>query len=92
MIRGQKEIQKGLLEYIDAENLPKMYGGTCECPGGCDVASPLTLEFVNYVTRLNAGEDVREELEKLKHQHSQEFVDARSSSGADSVNEDARWR
>ena len=27
--------QEGLLEKIDKENLPKFYGGSCECPGGC---------------------------------------------------------
>jgi hypothetical protein len=27
---------KGLLQYIDEENLPKELGGKCSCPGGCD--------------------------------------------------------
>ncbi len=27
-----------LLEMIDAENLPSIYGGTCDCPGGCNTA------------------------------------------------------
>jgi hypothetical protein len=27
--------QKELLSQIPAENLPKMFGGTCDCPGGC---------------------------------------------------------
>jgi hypothetical protein len=27
--------QQGLLEKIDKENLPKFFGGTCECPEGC---------------------------------------------------------
>ena len=27
--------QEGLLEKIDKDNLPKFYGGSCECPGGC---------------------------------------------------------
>jgi len=27
---------KQLLEHVDAENLPKFLGGTCECPGGCE--------------------------------------------------------
>ena len=26
--------QEGLLEKIDPENLPKLFGGKCECPGG----------------------------------------------------------
>lgn len=24
-----------LLAYFKAEDLPRVYGGTCECPGGC---------------------------------------------------------
>ncbi|KAJ3129326.1 cytosolic factor, phosphatidylinositol/phosphatidylcholine transfer protein [Nowakowskiella sp. JEL0407] len=28
--------QKQLLEEIDAESLPEMYGGKCACTGGCD--------------------------------------------------------
>ena len=27
--------QQGLLEKIDKENLPKFFGGACECPEGC---------------------------------------------------------
>jgi len=27
--------QKELLSQVPAENLPKMFGGECECPGGC---------------------------------------------------------
>jgi hypothetical protein len=27
--------QKELLSQVPAENLPKIFGGTCECPGGC---------------------------------------------------------
>ena len=27
--------QKELLAQVPAENLPKMFGGTCECEGGC---------------------------------------------------------
>jgi hypothetical protein len=27
--------QKDLLSQVPAENLPKIFGGTCECPGGC---------------------------------------------------------
>jgi len=29
------DYKEKLLEFIDAENLPVMYGGTCNCPGGC---------------------------------------------------------
>ncbi len=27
-----------MLEYIDAENLPTIYGGKCSCPGGCPLS------------------------------------------------------
>jgi hypothetical protein len=30
--------QKELLAQIPAENLPKQFGGTCECPGGCELS------------------------------------------------------
>ncbi|KAK5172886.1 cytosolic factor, phosphatidylinositol/phosphatidylcholine transfer protein [Saxophila tyrrhenica] len=30
--------QKELLEQVPAENLPKEYGGKCECPGGCQLS------------------------------------------------------
>jgi hypothetical protein len=30
--------QKELLEQVPAENLPKQFGGTCECPGGCQMS------------------------------------------------------
>lgn len=30
--------QKELLEQIPAENLPKQFGGTCECEGGCELS------------------------------------------------------
>ena len=26
-----------MLERIDADKLPKRLGGTCECPGGCEL-------------------------------------------------------
>lgn len=28
--------QSELLKQVPSENLPKQYGGTCECPGGCE--------------------------------------------------------
>lgn len=30
--------EKDLLAQIPAENLPKQYGGTCDCPGGCPLS------------------------------------------------------
>ncbi|KAI1344522.1 CRAL-TRIO domain-containing protein [Xylariaceae sp. FL0016] len=32
------DYKKTLLEQIPAENLPKKYGGKCECPGGCELS------------------------------------------------------
>ena len=29
------DYKNGLLERIDSKNLPKFFGGECECPGGC---------------------------------------------------------
>lgn len=49
--------QKELLKYIPAENLPREYGGTCECPGGC-VNSPMEtqmMEFCRFVNQLRAA-------------------------------------
>lgn len=31
--------QKELLEQVPKENLPKAIGGTCECPGGCQLSN-----------------------------------------------------
>jgi hypothetical protein len=30
--------QKELLAQVPAENLPKQFGGKCECPGGCELS------------------------------------------------------
>lgn len=30
--------KKTLLEHVPAENLPAEFGGTCECPGGCELS------------------------------------------------------
>lgn len=30
--------QKELLQHVPAENLPKAFGGSCECPGGCQLS------------------------------------------------------
>ena len=35
-----KDYTKTLLEYVDAEKLPKFLGGECECEGGCLYAQP----------------------------------------------------
>ncbi|KAK7182762.1 cytosolic factor, phosphatidylinositol/phosphatidylcholine transfer protein [Paraphaeosphaeria sporulosa] len=30
--------QKELLAQVPAENLPKLFGGSCDCPGGCELS------------------------------------------------------
>ncbi|CAK4626008.1 hypothetical protein LEN26_009200 [Aphanomyces euteiches] len=67
VVRGQKEIQKALLEYIDAENLPEIYGGMCTCSGGgCLTDSPDELLLRDYVDKLNSNVDCTEELKRLE--------------------------
>ena len=33
-----KKYQAALLAMIPAENLPKRFGGLCQCPGGCELS------------------------------------------------------
>lgn len=33
-----KSFGKVVLEQIPLENLPKEFGGTCQCPGGCSLS------------------------------------------------------
>lgn len=33
-----KDYQSTLLALIPVENLPKRFGGQCECPGGCELS------------------------------------------------------
>lgn len=40
VLRGQRDITKALLEFVAPENLPKEYGGECQCEGGCFTHSP----------------------------------------------------
>ena len=73
MVRGQQEIAKELLQYIDAENLPKEYGGACSCPGGCAGGSLYEKRLVDYVARLNEGPEMIQELERLRDLFEQEL-------------------
>ena len=68
MVKGEKEIQKALLEYVDAENLPVEYGGTCACPGGCALNSEDERLLREYVERVNSGEDCAPVLKQLRMQ------------------------
>ncbi|KAI5816607.1 putative phosphatidylinositol transporter [Pyronema omphalodes] len=38
ILKGPSEYEAVLKEQIPAENLPKEFGGSCECPGGCQLA------------------------------------------------------
>lgn len=69
VVRGQKEIAKALLEYIDADNLPVTYGGNCSCPGGCSNGSPFEIELREYTEQVNKAsseEDKQGLFERLK--------------------------
>lgn len=33
-----RDYQSTLLSHIPVENLPKRFGGLCECPGGCELS------------------------------------------------------
>nr|CCA25232.1 conserved hypothetical protein [Albugo laibachii Nc14] len=65
VLRGQKDITRGLLECIDEENLPQEYGGTCQCEGRCLNGSPEEKDFQEYMTKVNAGEECLDALEAL---------------------------
>lgn len=56
VLRGQKDIQKALLEFIDPENLPVEYGGTCRCEGGCSTHSPEEAALREYIEFVNSYE------------------------------------
>ncbi|DBA00808.1 TPA: hypothetical protein N0F65_004713 [Lagenidium giganteum] len=54
VLRGQKDVAKALLEFVDAENLPAEYGGKCQCPGGCSTNSPEETDLRELVEFVNA--------------------------------------
>lgn len=55
VLRGQKDIQKALLEFIDPENLPVEFGGTCRCEGGgCATHSPEESDLREYIEFVNS--------------------------------------
>lgn len=45
-----KDYQPALLAVIPAENLPKRFGGTCECPEGCDLSDAGPWQEIEYTT------------------------------------------
>jgi hypothetical protein len=55
----KKEIRKVLLELIDEENIPKIYGGTCDCQGDCTSNSPQEKQYRQFMRAIasNQSED-----------------------------------
>jgi hypothetical protein len=47
-----KDYQAALLALIPAENLPKRFGGTCECPGGCELSDAGPWQEIEYTSSL----------------------------------------
>eukprot|EP00042_Codosiga_hollandica_P042532 m.392281 g.392281 ORF g.392281 m.392281 type:complete len:103 (-) comp56348_c0_seq30:1495-1803(-) len=71
-----------LLQYIEAENLPVAYGGTCVCPGPHGCVAGLQLELLNETADgeddaevfADATEGDKEEMEDEDDEET--FVDA----------------
>ncbi|OWZ18988.1 hypothetical protein PHMEG_0006830 [Phytophthora megakarya] len=55
VLRGQKDITKALLEFVAPENLPKEYGGECQCEGGCFTHSPEENDVREWTEFVNAN-------------------------------------
>ncbi|KAE9017307.1 hypothetical protein PR003_g12721 [Phytophthora rubi] len=55
VLRGQKDITKALLEFVAPENLPKKYGGECQCEGGCFTHSPEENDIREWTEFVNAN-------------------------------------
>ncbi|KAL4172084.1 hypothetical protein KRP22_007258 [Phytophthora ramorum] len=55
VLRGQKDITKALLEFVAPENLPKEYGGECQCEGGCFTHSPEENDIRQWTEFVNAN-------------------------------------
>jgi hypothetical protein len=58
--------QQGLLEFIDKENLPKFYGGECECPGGCLFSNAGPWKRPNEVEEI-IPEDILKRRQEINH-------------------------
>ncbi len=43
-----------LLQHIAAEDLPKEYGGLCECKGGCDKNSEMEKSLAHFALTVNS--------------------------------------
>jgi CRAL/TRIO domain len=49
-----KDYQAILLSLIPAENLPKRFGGLCECPGGCELSDAGPWQEIEYTRPLTS--------------------------------------
>ena len=58
--------QQGLLEKIDKENLPKFFGGTCECPEGCLFSNAGPWKKSNEVQE-EISEDILKRRQEITH-------------------------
>lgn len=55
VLRGHKDITKALLEFVAPENLPKEYGGECQCEGGCFTHSPEEIDIREWTEFVNTN-------------------------------------
>lgn len=55
VLRGNKDVTKALLEFVAPENLPKEYGGECQCEGGCFTHSPEENDIREWTEFVNAN-------------------------------------
>ena len=58
--------QQSLLEKIDKENLPKFFGGTCECPEGCLFSNAGPWKKSNEVKE-EISEDILKRRQEITH-------------------------
>jgi|SRR5579862_4891022 len=49
-----KDYKDTLLAQIPAENLPKRFGGLCECPGGCELSDAGPWQEVEFTRPLSS--------------------------------------
>jgi hypothetical protein len=47
--------QKELLDQVPQENLPMEFGGTCQCPGGCQLSDDGPCEYSIALSLLSCG-------------------------------------
>ncbi|RDD38308.1 Sec14 cytosolic factor [Trichoplax sp. H2] len=71
VVLGGNEIHK-LLDYVEPENLPEIFGGVCKCPGGCMHIVPGHLDSKSadshglIQTNIKAGKSLLQEIHCTK--------------------------